>query len=497
MAASLKASVCTLTTLTLFCILQASFTTAAPRSSEHQIKYEKPSALLNCSLPSELVAEIANYSWVFQQVSDLVLNGELKGATYNYLGTFVDTFGPRMVGSNALEDSIDYLANFMNESGLENVHTEEAEVLLWQRGNESLYLIEPRFRQLALLGLGSSIGTSPEGITADVIVFRNFAEMEANSDQVAGKIVVWNEPYYDYGQAVAYRSHGAAHAAKYGAVASLTRSVTPQSIYSPHTGWQDYETDVPAIPAACITVEDAEMFKRMQDRGTTITVKLTMEASNHGIGISRNTVGERVGATNPEEVVIVSGHVDSWDVGQGAMDDGGGAFISLMTPVILNKLNLRPRRTLRAVLWTAEEQGYYGAIGYSITHRNELDNFDLVLESDEGTFNPEGLAFSGTDEATCIMREVLKLSSALNASVLVTPDDGSDTTVFNELGVPTGSLNCRDDVYFNYHHSNGDTMTVQDPDQMDRSLVFWAVTSYVVADLSVRLPRNTSTTFKT
>lgn len=496
MATSLRIHICTVT-ITVLCILQTCFSSPLQTIPQNWIKDAKPSGPLNCSLPSELVDEIASYSSLFQQVSDLVFNGPLKGATYDNLATFADTFGPRLVGSQPLEDAIDYLVNFMNESGLENVHTEDAQVLKWERGNESLYLIEPRFHQLALLGLGSSIGTAPEGITAEVIVVDSFDELDENSDRVAGKIVVYNEPFYFYGQAVQYRAKGASNAAKYGAVAALIRSVTPHSIYSPHTGWQTYEDGVKKIPAACITIEDAEMFKRMQDRGTKITVKLTMEAGIHGQGISRNTIGERVGTTNPEEVVIVSGHADSWDVGQGAMDDGGGAFISLMVPIVINTLNLRPRRTLRTVLWTGEEQDFNGAIAYSIAHHDELADFDLVLESDDGTFDIQGLTFSGSKDAACIMHEVLKLSSALNASQLLMPDDGSDTFIFSSLGVTTGSLNSKDDVYFNYHHSNGDTMTVEDSGQLDRSLVFWAVTSYVVADLSVRLPRDNTTTSTT
>lgn len=453
------------------------------------------SVSLTCLLPSNLTDEIASYQWLVDNVSSLVLNGPLKGVAYRQLATFVDNFGPRFTGSEALENSIDYLVDFLNQSGLDNVHTENATVPIWKRGNESLQMIQPRFRELALLGLGSSVGTPSDGITAEIIVVQDFDELDSKASQVPGKIVVYNQPYYSYGQSVQYRSQGAAMAAKYGAVAALVRSVTPRSIYSPHTGWQYYDDSVSPnhIPVACITVEDAEMFQRMQERGTTVVLKLSMQAENFPDGISRNTIAERTGAISPEEVVIVSGHLDSWDVGQGAMDDGAGAFISLMVPYVLKDLGLRPRRTLRSVLWTAEEPGWYGAEAYSAAHTDELPNMDIVMESDEGTFDPRGLAFSGTDDAACIIQEILKLTASLNATELIMPDDGSDTTVFSQLGIPVADLRVQDTHYYDYHHSNGDTMTVEDPDELDRCLVFWTVTSYVLADISVRLPRENNT----
>lgn len=175
------------------------------------------------------------------------------------------------------------------------------------------------------------------------------------------------------------------------------------------------------------------------------------------------------------------------------MDDAGGVFISLFAPYLVKYLNLRPRRTLRTVLWTSEEPGYQGAISYSLQHKNELPNFNMVLESDDGTFNPQGLSITATNDAACMVQEIMKLTSFLNATALDMPNDGSDTHVFESLGVPVGSLMVNSDKYFDYHHSNGDTMTVENSDELDRCLVFWTVTSYVLADLSTRLPRDNST----
>ena len=189
------------------------------------------------------------------------------------------------------------------------------------------------------------------------------------------------------------------------------------------------------------------------------------------------------------QVVLVSGHIDSWDVGQGAMDDGGGAFISWQALSIIHHLNLRPKRTLRVVLWTGEEEGLLGANQYYNRHKEDIDNFDLVMESDEGVFTPYGLLFQGNDKAIAIMQNVMKLLDPINATALVNSSVGGDIGYWTQKGVPGGSLANHNEKYFYYHHSNGDTMTVQDPDVMDLCTAVWAVAAYTVADLEDMLPR--------
>ncbi|GAB6023193.1 hypothetical protein CHUAL_008015 [Chamberlinius hualienensis] len=446
---------------------------------------------LTCSLPQTLIDEIASYRPVAEQIADIILNGPAKGFAYNQLAKFVDKFGPRIVGSQVLENSIDYMLDFLTILGLKDVHTENATVPIWKRNNESLTLLQPFHKPLALLGLGGSVATPPEGITAEVLVVDSFDELDTKAPQVAGKIVVYNEPWRGYGGTVAYRD-GANQAARYGALATLTRSVTPFSIYSPHTGDMDYDSDL-KIPCACITVEDAAMFRRMADRGDKIVLTLYMEAENLPDGISRNTIADYSGTTYPKEVVIVSGHIDSWDVGQGAMDDGGGVFISVTVPYVLGLLGLQSKRPVRVILWTSEETGYNGAYAYANDHAADLSDFNIVLESDEGTFEPAGLSFSGNNDAACIVQEVLKLADVVNATHLFMPDDGSDSTLFSQLGVPSASLLNISPRYFWYHHSNGDMMTVQDSDQMDRCTVLWSIASYVLADISTKLPRDSPT----
>lgn len=268
--------------------------------------------------------------------------------------------------------------------------------------------MEPRNKSLYILSLGNSIGTPPEGILADVLVVKTFDELNQKADLAKGKIVVYNQDYISYGKSVVYRGQGATAAAKVGAVASLIRSITPFSLNTPHTGMQSYTENVTKIPTACITVEDAHLLQRLQDEGYPIKILLKMEAHSLPDATSRNVVAEIEGTKQPKKVVIVSGHIDSWDVGDGAMDDGGGVFISWGALALLKSLNLKAKRTIRSIFWTAEEFGYVGAFGYAEQHKNETDNFNFVMESDIGTFNPVGLEYAGGPTGACIIKEVVK-----------------------------------------------------------------------------------------
>lgn len=460
----------------------------APLKQISNMPKPSPPRQAKCNVSEALKQEIASYAPIVAKIAQFAINGSYKGYTYNQLADCVDTFGSRIAGSKNLENAIDYMVKVLNGEQLENVHTEEVDVPHWVRGNESAALISPRYKKLAILGLGGSVGTPMKGITAEVLVVKSFDELKAKAAEAKGKIVVYNQDFISYGKSVQYRQYGAVRAAEVGAVASLIRSIAPFSINSPHTGWQDYSDKVPKIPTACITIEDAEMLWRMATRlGQKMVITLQMEAQNLPMAKSRNTVAEIKGSLNPDQVVLVSGHLDSWDVGQGAMDDGAGAFISWSALSLLRKLGLRPRRTMRAVLWTGEEEGLWGAQAYYAAHLKEMDNFDLVMESDIGTFQPTGLSFSGSSEATCIMQEVVKLLDSMGATQLVTPSQGSDIDVFT--GIPQASLLNKNDKYFWFHHSEADMLTVENSDVLDVCTAVWAATSFVVANLKDMLPR--------
>uniref|UniRef100_A0A8B9P231 Carboxypeptidase Q n=1 Tax=Apteryx owenii TaxID=8824 RepID=A0A8B9P231_APTOW len=384
----------------------------------------------------DIKKEIAGYSSIAKAIIDLAVHGKAQNRSYERLAVFADTIGPRLSGSKNLDAAIKYMFSALQEDRLENVHLEPVKVPHWERGEEFAVMLEPRNHSIAILGLGSSIATPPEGITAEVLVVTSFDELHRRAQEAKGKIVVYNQPFITYSETVQYRSRGAVEAAKVGAVASLIRSVASFSIHSPHTGWQNYQPGVPQIPTACISVEDAEMMSRMSLQGTKVVVYLKMGAKTYPDSSSFNTVAEIVGSKYPEQIVLVSGHLDSWDVGQGAMDDGGGAFISWEALSLVKDLGLRPKRTLRLVLWTGEEQGGIGAEQYYQLHKKNISNFDVVMESDEGTFRPMGLAFTGTDEARDIVKEIMTLLLPINITDIYDTADGTDIDYWMRDGVP-------------------------------------------------------------
>lgn len=437
-------------------------------------------------------AEIDSYQPIVNRIIAAVgPGGHFQSHTYSTLASFVDKFGPRMTGTEALENSIDYMVKESREFQL-NVWTENVTAPKWERHLEQVSLVEPWKGNIPVSTLGGSVGTSPGGLTAQAVVFKSFKELTQNSHLVPGKIVVFNQDFISYGETVKYRSKGASMASKFGAVATLIRSITPFSLATPHTGTQRYEADVKPIPVACIPPEHAELlyriFKRAESR---LVISINIDARNLGTTTTRNTIVDIKGRESPEKLVIVSGHLDSWDVGQGAMDDGGGAFISWNSLVLLRSLNLKPRRTVRAILWTAEEQGLIGAAEYVKAHQHEMSNIIAAMESDEGTFTPRGLEIKGSPEATCILRKILRLFKPINATELVTSfyPVGSDIVHLQALNVTGISLYNENEKYFWYHHTQADTMSVMDSTALDLCTALWGGVAYILADLSIDLPR--------
>ncbi len=442
------------------------------------------------TLDRSIVNEILSYQNVVDQIVAYSTTGPGTNQSYNRLATFVDKFGSRLSGSQNLENAIDYMLTVLEEDGLDNVHGEEVNVTKWVRNQEYAKLVFPREYPMAITGLGGSVGTNNQELTADAIVVKSFDDLAAKADKVSGKIVVYNQDFVSYPDTAVYRVQGAAKAAQYGAVATLIRSVTPQSIYSPHTGIQDYGDSSRKIPTACITVEDAEMLDRMQSRGETITITLFMGAQTLAPSISRNTVAEIKGTDLADEVVLVSGHMDSWDVGQGAMDDGGGAFISWQALSIIRQMGLAPRRTLRLVMWTDEEAGGVGSEQYYERHKPEADKFNIMFESDMGVFMPYGIQFTGSRLAKLMMQQIGVMLKSINATSV--GDDGgeTDTGWWAKENVPLGTLATHNERYFWFHHSNGDTMTVLDPNEMNRCAAVFAAYAYVLGSMDDMLPRN-------
>ncbi|XP_060527234.1 carboxypeptidase Q-like isoform X2 [Cylas formicarius] len=376
----------------------------------------------------------------------------------------------------------------MRKNDLENVNGEEVTVTRWNRLLEAGELTEPRSKSIALTALGSSVSTPVGGLEAEVAVVRSFAELDRGN--FTGKIVVINQEFNGYDHDYMYRSNGATEASKKGAVAALVRALTPFSMYGLYTGQQTYRNNVTKIPAASITKEDAQMMQRMQDRGERIVMRLQISTESLDNSTSRNAVGEVVGLTEPNKVVVVSAHTDSWDVGLGAMDDGGGVFMSVYSLVVLKALGLRPRRTLRTILFTGEEQCYCGVNDYNEAHLDELDDFVFVMESDEGTWNPLGLSYTAGTRGGCVLQEILKLLAPLNATKAVRVDNvGSDISLWTKSLLPGASLLNENDRWYWFQHNEADTMDVMDRDAMDKATAVWTSVAYVIADLRLEFPK--------
>jgi len=450
----------------------------------------RTAVLLSClALASPLAAQ-GPVTAHYRAVADRIIGAALAdSAAYARLGMLVDTFGNRLSGSDNLEHAIDWIIAEMKQDGLANVRGEPAMVPVWVRGAESAELVEPRPMRLPMLGLGGSVATPPDGITAEVLVVNGFADLEARGDAARGKIVLFDVPFTNYGETVQYRVNGAVAAARHGAVASLIRSVTPNSQRTPHTGVMLYVDSVTKIPHAALTVEDAMMLHRMQDRGERIVVRLRMSARTLPDRESRNVMGEIVGSEHPDEVVVMGGHIDSWDVGQGAMDDGGGVVAAWEALRVLQRLGLRPRRTIRVVGWTNEENGSRGGQAYRDAHRDALDRHVLAIESDAGVFTPQGFGFTGSDSAFAIVRQVGALLEGIGAGRVTRGGGGSDIGPIMREGVPGMGLDVDETRYFWYHHTDADTLDKLDPREMALCVATLAVMAYVVADLPAPLPR--------
>ena len=424
----------------------------------------------------------------YRDVAGRIVAEAMKdSAAWGRIAELTETHGNRLSGSPALERAIDWIVARMKADGLDNVRGEPVMVPRWVRGAESAELLLPRRAPLPMLGLGGSVGTPASGITAEVVVVSGFADLERRKADAAGKIVLFNVPWTNYGETGAYRRQGAIAAAKAGALASLVRSVTPYSMRTPHTGSMGYDSTVRRIPHAAITHEDADMIARMVARGEKVVVRLTMGAQTLADAPSRNVIGELRGATNPEEVIVMGGHIDSWDVGRGAMDDAGGVVAAWEALRVLKRLGLTPRRTIRVVGWTNEENGGRGGQGYRDAHKTELDNHLLAMESDGGVFKPLGFGFTGPEAAFRTISEIGTLLAPIGAGTITKGGGGADIGPIMALGVPGMGLTVEDSRYFWYHHTDADTVDKLDPREVSMCVATLAVMAYVVADMPERL----------
>lgn len=431
------------------------------------------------------------------RIIDAVLE---KNGAWAKLEALCDGIGHRLSGSAALDRAIDWAVETMQADGHENVAREPVQVPRWVRGDESLQMNAPRSMALPMLALGGSVGTPPDGITAAVVVVGDEDGLKLLGAGARGRIVLFDNPMPDYdhvhgsgyGTTVRFRTHGARMAAAQGAVAVLVRSVTATSLRTPHTGATRYGDAPNKIPAAAITAEDSAMIARLVGKGTPVEVTLKMEARTEADTTSANVVAELRGRELPDEIVVIGGHIDSWDVGQGAHDDGAGCVIAMEALTALRKLDLRPRRTIRVVLFTNEENGLGGARAYAKMHASELANHVAAIESDSGAFAPVGFGVDMLDEAAeaaaaAVVETLLPMLWRLGPQRVETGFGGADLLPMVAEGVTALGLDVDGSRYFDYHHSPADTLDKVDPAMLSKGVAAMAVMAYVLAEMPGRL----------
>lgn len=406
-----------------------------------------------------------------------------------------DTFGHRLSGSASLEKTIDWSLEIMREDGLSNVRREKVMVPHWVRGKESAQILGPTARELPVLGLGMTVGTPKRGITAEVVVVANLDEIDTRAAELKDKIVVINQamPAYDhdnhdahYGSTVQIRAHGASRAGQHGAKAVLIRSVTANSLRTLHTGMLSYEEGKPKIPAAAITPEDADWFARMAARGQPVKVHLELGAKLLPDAESGNAIAEIPGREKPEEIVVIGGHIDSWDVGDGSTDDGAGCLMAMEAATMLLELGLIPRRTIRVVLFTNEENGLAGGKAYYEAHHHEPHV--AGIEADSGSAAPWGFGIGATEADLAALQPYAELFEPLGAHNFRLGGGGADISPLTRAGMLGIAVRPDTSHYFDLHHSPADTIDKIAPFHLERNAAAMALMAYILAERDLPEP---------
>jgi hypothetical protein len=431
-----------------------------------------------------------------EQLRDAAMKSDYA---YEELRHLTDNIGPRLSGSPQAQKAVDWVADEMRSLGAE-VTLEKAQVPHWVRGAETGELTAwpgqapGTTQKVVLTALGGSVATPPEGITAEVVVVNNWKELRAlPPGTVKGKILLFNHDFDKelaatghgleaYGGGVVYRGAGPIAGAAAGAVAVLVRSVGGADFRLPHTGETAYAPNVTKIPAAAVTAEDAEMMKTLTREGP-VKMHLILTPQQLPDAGSYNVIADWKGTTHPEQVVVVSGHLDSWDLGTGAIDDGAGVAVSMQALQLMKELGIRPRRTVRMIAWMSEEEGSEGAAAYMKDHAGEMGNHVGAIESDLGADHPTGIYFAGKAELGQWLRPVAEVLAANGAGNLVSaPETGEDIGDMTRQGVPSFAPVQDSRFYFNYHHTAADTFDKVDRTHLNENAAIMTVLAYALAD---------------
>jgi carboxypeptidase Q len=425
---------------------------------------------------------------------------------YRQVAHLSNNIGPRLSGSAQAAKAVEYVAGELKSVGCE-VQLEKVMVPHWVRGEETAALVQfsgqasDTTQKIVLCALGPSVATPPDGIEAEVIAVRNFDELKSlPRNKVAGKIVLFNYPFDKqmaaqgrageaYGEAVVYRSDGAAAAARQGAIACLIRSVGGADYRLPHTGQTDYANDAPKIPAGAVTAEDADLIADLVRQGP-VKMKLVLTPQTLPDVESANVIGDIKGSEHPEQVIVVSGHLDSWDLGTGAIDDGAGVAVSMEVANLIQKLQLKPKRTIRVIAWMNEENGLAGSKQYAKDHEKEWMNHFAAMETDGGAGHPLGINIKGKPEIKKLLAPIAAILQESGAGVLnLVEHCGADIEPLEKAGVPAFSPIQDSRFYFNYHHTAADTLDKIVPKELAENSAVVAVLVYALANMEQPLPR--------
>jgi len=422
---------------------------------------------------------------------------------YKQVAYLTENIGPRPSGSAQSVKAAQYVADQMRSLGLE-VRLEEVKVPHWVRGAETAELIDfpgqvPNTTQRVFVtSLGGSTSTPADGLTAEVVVVRNFSELASlGRSKIAGKIVLFNFPFDTrkadaghaldaYSEAVIYRSSGAKAAAELGAVASLIRSVGGAEYRLPHTGYS-----VPAgIPAGAVAAEDASLIADLATQGK-VRMHLTLVSQDLPETTGYNVIADLKGSEHPEQVVVVSGHLDSWDLGTGAIDDAAGVAVAMEAAQLIQQLHYRPKRTLRVIAWVDEESGGRGRTAYTTGHGTEFANHVAAIESDLGAAHPLGFTVKISQHAVEFLHPVQEILQSFGASLIesIQTSPGSDISAMAQAGVPALGIMQDGRTYFNYHHSAADTLDKIEPRALRENAAAMVVMGFALACTEQPLPR--------
>ncbi len=460
---------------------------ATPRAFAQQ-----PTTPPSIAYPPELISTLT-------KLRDAALSSDYA---YRQVAHLSENIGPRISGSPQAQQAVEYVAAELRKLGLE-VTLEKTMVPHWIRGEERAELTAfpgqaPHTSQkIILTALGNSPATPPEGITAEVIAVNNFDELAAlGREKVAGKIVLYNAKFDErmaaegragdsYEHVYSYRSEGAQKAVALGAVASLIRSLGDADFRLTHTGY----SIAAGIPAAAVTAEDAQLIADLAQQGR-VTMHLVLTPQTLPNTQSYNVIADLKGSEHPEQIVIVSGHLDSWDLGTGAIDDAAGVAVAMQVANLCKQLGLRPKRTLRVIAWMDEENGSEGGKTYAAEHKSDSANHIAAIESDLGAGHPLGMEGNFKPEAAPALQPFAKILESIGANLLQpTGASGADIELLGAVGVPVFGLIQDNRTYFHYHHTPADTLDKVNPHELSENAALIAVYAYGIADTPKTLPR--------